>query len=108
MIPPIEHTVKPARRELKLAHRRAHQGGAGVFQLEEVAHVGGPHIGVAGQTGVEGAQALFLARRFDAGAHLIGSLAQPLIGKFVLSDARNVDGLRVSIRSSGGPEMHFW
>ena len=71
-----------------------------------IAHVRWPasRIGVAGQAGVEEAQPLFLADRFDAGAYLLGRLAHSAVRQLVVGHAQRVDAKRVE----QGPEIRFW
>ena len=74
-------------------------------------HIGRAHVGVGDEVGrivkasqlpVTGSLHPRAAKRNGAG------FAQPVIGQLVILDTRDLDALRVSMRSSRGPEMRFW
>ncbi len=64
-------------------------------------------VGIAGEAAAVGAGKLSLARIQHALPHGFARFARPVRGEFFVIDAQHVDALRVSKRSSSGPEIRF-
>src|ERR1051326_6430345 len=65
----FQNAEKRARRKLQLLHGRFQQALPGSFYGAESAHLGWPHLGVAGQLGPVKAPGLQFARRLDTRAN---------------------------------------
>ena len=100
--------MERSRAHAQLLHRGSHQGFAGLVEDTELADVGRGHIGITPQADACGeTSGLLLPRRDHSRANGLAGFTQAIARQLFKIDARHFDALRVSKRSSNGPEILF-
>jgi hypothetical protein len=86
----LENAVVGASCQLKLGHRLADEGSAGVVEAAHVPYVRRPHVGVGDPSIRRQALTLAVPGSFHAAPDGFGRLAQPIVGEFLELDPRHV------------------